>query len=73
MIKLIKHHISSPRSLKSLNDHINKLEKEYDTLQEEVAKGETSNFGKESVAQFYMGRSRYENLIVSRSMFHGAQ
>ena len=38
-----------PRSVKMLSDHIAKLEKEYDNLQEEVAKGETSNFGKESV------------------------
>ena len=37
--------LGHPRSIKLLNDHIAKLEQEYDLLQEEVAKGETSDFG----------------------------
>ena len=36
--------------MKLLAEHISKLEKEYDTLQEEVARGENSSFDGESVA-----------------------
>ena len=39
-------YLGHPRSIKLLNEHIAKLEHEYDLLQEEVAKGDTSDFGK---------------------------
>ena len=37
------------RSCKTLQDHIEKLEKEYDELNDETCKGEQSNFGTEPV------------------------
>ena len=37
--------LKSLRSIKMLDDQISKVESEYDILQEEVAKGETSDFG----------------------------
>lgn len=40
-----------PRSLKTLQDHITKLENQHDLLTEEMAKGENSGFGSEPMTQ----------------------
>ena len=39
------HQLDSPSSLKTLNDHIGKLEHHYDVLNEEMGKGEVASFG----------------------------
>ena len=40
-----------PRSMKTIQDHIVKLDREYDTLNEEMATGENAKFGPESMSQ----------------------
>lgn len=62
--------LGHPRSIKLLNDHIAKLEQEYDLLQEEVAKGETSDFGS-GLEAYPMTNWKSEGYSKSQSVLRG--
>ena len=43
--------------MKTIQDHITKLDREYDTLNEEMAKGENAKFGPEPMSQTHTKKS----------------